>query len=194
MPPVTPVGRGGSAGPRTEEDKITGASSQSSQSTNPSGCGEGEPDAERKDTVIRRMSDRHRALLSEALVDWRQHRAQNLGSRFAPVLLPDAEIEEIADKVPTTTDDLRTVGTWRGSRKLANHGASLIAAIKTFLAVNKMAHGENIPCGGQEARARDEGMTRSPQGLPRRYRTRASLDDSRLATGQKAPTGTERMV
>ncbi|CAN0369152.1 unnamed protein product, partial [Ectocarpus sp. 8 AP-2014] len=64
-------------------------------------------------------------------------RAKALDSH-ALCILPDNEVEELVNKVPVTQEELRTIGSWRGIRKLARHGVSLMTAIHAFLNKNSL--------------------------------------------------------
>ncbi|CAM9522369.1 unnamed protein product, partial [Ectocarpus sp. 12 AP-2014] len=95
-------------------------------------------------TKVRRMTNLQREIFKLALTEWREGRAKALDSH-ALRILPDNEVEELVNKVPVTQDELCTIGSWRGTRKLARHGVSLVTAIQAFLDKNGLCLSEEFP-------------------------------------------------
>ncbi|CBJ28445.1 hypothetical protein Esi_0105_0068 [Ectocarpus siliculosus] len=95
-------------------------------------------------TNVRRMTKPQRESFKRALTEWREGRAKALDSH-ALCILPDNEVEELVNKVPVTQEELRTIGSWRGIRKLARHGVSLVTAIHAFLDKNSLCLSEEFP-------------------------------------------------
>ncbi|CAM9148499.1 unnamed protein product [Ectocarpus sp. 12 AP-2014] len=87
------------------------------------------------------MTNSQRESFKRALTKWREGRAKALDSH-ALCILPDNEVKELVNKVPVTQDKLCTIGSWRGTRKLARHGVSLVTAIQAFLDKNGLCLSE----------------------------------------------------
>ncbi|CAM9122806.1 unnamed protein product [Ectocarpus sp. 13 AM-2016] len=95
-------------------------------------------------TKVRRMTNPQRESFKRALTEWRDGRAKALDSH-ALCILPDNEVgtvKELVSKVPVTQDELCTIGSWRGTRKLARHGVSLVTVIQAFLDKNGLCLSE----------------------------------------------------
>ncbi|CAM9834275.1 unnamed protein product [Ectocarpus fasciculatus] len=84
------------------------------------------------------MSNPQRECFKRALTEWCEGRAKARDGRCL-CILPDNEVEELVNKVPVTQGELCTIGSWRGTRKLANHGESLVTAIHAFLHKNDIS-------------------------------------------------------
>ncbi|CAM9923232.1 unnamed protein product, partial [Ectocarpus sp. 12 AP-2014] len=112
------------------------------------GGGKGKGHKKPRET-LKRMSDEHRARFKDALIKWRDERAEQFSLRYF-YIFPETELLEVIHKVPITSEELCDIGSWRGNQKLATHGESLLSLIKGYIDDNNITLQGQFPWGDQE--------------------------------------------
>ncbi|CAM9169438.1 unnamed protein product [Scytosiphon promiscuus] len=97
---------------------------------------------------LTRMKKAHREELDELLSKWRNERAEVFNTRYYNIL-SEPELMDIVHKVPTTTEELCTIGSWRADARRANHGDSLLTLINDFLKGNDITLRGKFPWGDE---------------------------------------------
>ncbi|CAN0223718.1 unnamed protein product [Scytosiphon promiscuus] len=92
--------------------------------------------------------------------EWRKVQGDSFDILYI-MILPEDEMRDIVRVVPTTMDELKTIGIWRATDRHEIHGDSLLAVINGFLQSN------NVTLKGEFPRENEVARFDSPAGTVR---------------------------